>query len=47
MVWSGSVLDNIVMGEAYSPAREKDVWNALEAANLDEFVKELPSGLTR
>ena len=45
MVWSGSVLDNIVMGEAYSPAREKDVWNALEAANLDEFVKELPSGL--
>ena len=38
-----SVKDNLQMGESHFA--EEDIWNALEKANADFFVKRLPQGL--
>jgi len=40
-----SVLDNVAFGKNEDEVEQDEVWMALEAAQLDEFVSELPYGL--
>ncbi len=42
---NGSVLENVAFGEAVEQVKSDRVWEALEAAQLEEFVAELPYGL--
>jgi len=42
---NGSVLENVAFGEAVEQVKSDRVWEALEAAQLQEFVAELPYGL--
>jgi ATP-binding cassette subfamily B protein len=42
---NGSVLENVAFGMAPDQADQHRVWEALEAAQLQEFVAELPYGL--
>ena len=42
---NGSVLENVAFGLAPDQADQHRVWEALEAAQLQEFVAELPYGL--
>ena len=41
----GSILQNVAFGERPESVDEHRVWDALEAAQLDDFVGQLPSGL--
>lgn len=40
-----SVLENVAFGKYEEEVDQAEVWSALEAAQLDEFVSELPYGL--
>ena len=40
-----SILENVAFGQAEDTIQQDDVWEALDAAQLDEFVSELPYGL--
>jgi ATP-binding cassette, subfamily B, bacterial PglK len=44
-VSEGSILDNVILGYEAGTVPEKLVWDALETAQLSEFVKSLPLGL--
>ncbi|MEN9861338.1 MAG: hypothetical protein RLZZ515_1820 [Cyanobacteriota bacterium] len=41
----GTILENVAFGEATQQVDEHRVWEALESAQLDEFVAQLPLGL--
>jgi ATP-binding cassette subfamily B protein len=41
----GTILENVAFGEAIEEVDEHRVWEALEAARLDDFVAQLPFGL--
>jgi ATP-binding cassette subfamily B protein len=40
-----SILENVAFGQAEEEIDQAEVWEALDAAQLDEFVSELPYGL--
>lgn len=40
-----SILENVAFGQSEEEINQADVWEALDAAQLDEFVSELPYGL--
>jgi len=40
-----SILENVAFGQAEEQINQAEVWEALDAAQLDEFVSELPYGL--
>jgi ATP-binding cassette subfamily B protein len=40
-----SILENVAFGQAEEEINQAEVWEALDAAQLDEFVSELPYGL--
>jgi ATP-binding cassette subfamily B protein len=40
-----SILENVAFGQAEEDINQAEVWEALDAAQLDEFVSELPYGL--
>jgi ATP-binding cassette subfamily B protein len=40
-----SILENVAFGQAEQDINQAEVWEALDAAQLDEFVSELPYGL--
>lgn len=40
-----SILENVAFGQAEESINQAEVWEALDAAQLDEFVSELPYGL--
>jgi len=42
---NASVLENVAFGESIDRVKPDRVWEALEAAQLQEFVSELPYGL--
>ena len=42
---SASILENVAFGESPDRVDEHQVWEALEAAQLQDFVAQLPSGL--
>ena len=42
---SGSISKNIALGIDFNLVREKDVWAALDSAQLGDFVRNLPDGL--
>jgi ATP-binding cassette subfamily B protein len=42
---SASILENVAFGEPLDHVDEHQVWEALEAAQLQDFVAQLPSGL--
>lgn len=44
VLFEGSIKDNVAYG-AYAKATDEEVWQALEAANLVEFVNSLPDGM--
>ena len=44
VLFEGTIKENVAYG-AYADASEQQVWQALEAANLDGFVRSLPQGL--
>jgi ABC-type multidrug transport system fused ATPase/permease subunit len=41
----GSVAENVALGMPSAEVEEADVWDALELANLAEFIRGLPEGL--
>lgn len=42
---SGSIVNNVALGEATDSIHEQRVWEALEKAQLADFVKKLPDGI--
>lgn len=40
-----SILENVAFGQSEDEINQAEVWEALDAAQLDEFVSELPYGL--
>lgn len=42
---SGSIANNVALGESVDTLDEEKVWDALEKAELGEFVRELPDGI--
>jgi ATP-binding cassette subfamily B protein len=40
-----SILENVAFGQSEDELNQAEVWEALDAAQLDEFVSELPYGL--
>lgn len=44
VLFEGSIKDNVAYG-AYAKATDEEVWQALEAANLVDFVNSLPEGM--
>ncbi|GAA5087839.1 lipid A export permease/ATP-binding protein MsbA [Paenalcaligenes hermetiae] len=44
VLFEGSIKDNVAYG-AYADVPEEKVWEALEAANLAQFVRSLPEGI--
>lgn len=45
MISNGTIRQNVCLGYSASEIDEKDIWQALEVAQLAEFVSELPAGL--
>jgi ABC-type multidrug transport system fused ATPase/permease subunit len=45
MISNGTIRQNVCLGYSASEIDEKDIWQALEVAQLAEFVRELPEGL--
>ena len=44
VLFEGTIRDNVAYGE-YAAKSDEEVWRALEAANLAEFVRGLPQGM--
>ena len=42
---TGSIANNVALGEESHHVNEEQVWRALEGAQLDEFVRKLPGGI--
>jgi ABC-type multidrug transport system fused ATPase/permease subunit len=45
MISNGTIRQNVCLGYSPSDVEERDVWQALEVAQMAEFVRELPEGL--
>ena len=45
MISNGTVRQNVCLGYSSNEIDEKDIWQALEVAQLAEFIRELPEGL--
>jgi ABC-type multidrug transport system fused ATPase/permease subunit len=45
MISNGTIRQNVCLGYSSSDVDERDIWQALEVAQMAEFVKELPEGL--
>ena len=45
MISNGTIRQNVCLGYSSSEIDEKDIWQALEVAQLAEFIRELPEGL--
>ena len=41
-----TIRNNVAFGHAPSEINDNDVWNALREAQLEEYIKSLPEGLT-
>ena len=46
MIIDGTISENVVLGYQTAGADEKYIWDALESAQLEEFVRSLPDGLS-
>jgi ABC-type multidrug transport system fused ATPase/permease subunit len=46
MIIDGTISENVVLGYQTAGADEKHIWDALESAQLDSFVRSLPDGLS-
>lgn len=44
VLFEGTIKDNVAYG-AYADASDQQVWDALEAANLTQFIETLPDGM--
>jgi ABC-type multidrug transport system fused ATPase/permease subunit len=45
MISNGTIRQNVCLGYSSSEVEEDDIWQALEVAQLAEFIRELPEGL--
>ena len=45
MISNGTIRENVCLGYSSSEIDEKDIWQALEVAQLADFIRELPDGL--
>jgi ABC-type multidrug transport system fused ATPase/permease subunit len=45
MISNGTIRQNVCLGYAINDVSDGDVWQALEVAQLAEFIRELPEGL--
>ena len=45
MISNGTIRQNVCLGYSSNDVEERDVWQALEVAQMAEFVRELPEGL--
>lgn len=45
LVINSSIRENVVLGYKSESIEDQDIWDALQVAQLDEFVKSLPDGL--
>ncbi len=45
MISNGTIRQNVCLGYAINEVSDGDVWQALEVAQLAEFIRELPEGL--
>ena len=45
MISNGTIRQNVCLGYSSNDVEEHDVWQALEVAQMAEFVRELPEGL--
>ena len=45
MISNGTIKENVALGYPEAEVIDEDVWKALEAAQLSEFIKTLPNGL--
>lgn len=45
MISNGTIRQNVCLGYSPSEVEEDDIWQALEVAQLAEFIRELPEGL--
>jgi ABC-type multidrug transport system fused ATPase/permease subunit len=45
MISNGTIRQNVCLGYSSNEIDEKDIWQALEVAQLAEFIRELPEGL--
>jgi len=45
MISNGTIRQNVCLGYSSDDVEEKDIWQALEVAQLAEFIRDLPEGL--
>jgi len=45
MISNGTIRENVALGFPFECAEDKLIWDALEVAQLSDFVKSLPEGL--
>jgi ABC-type multidrug transport system fused ATPase/permease subunit len=45
MISNGTIRENVCLGYSSSEVQEDDIWQALEVAQLAEFIRDLPEGL--
>jgi ABC-type multidrug transport system fused ATPase/permease subunit len=45
MISNGTIRQNVCLGYSSSDVADEDIWQALEVAQLAEFIRELPNGL--
>jgi ABC-type multidrug transport system fused ATPase/permease subunit len=45
MISNGTIRQNVCLGYSLGAVEEEDIWQALEVAQLAEFIRELPEGL--
>jgi ABC-type multidrug transport system fused ATPase/permease subunit len=45
MISNGTIRQNVCLGYAINEVSDRDIWQALEVAQLAEFIRELPEGL--
>lgn len=45
MISNGTIRQNVCLGYSLDEVEDEDVWQALEVAQLAEFIRELPEGL--
>ncbi|NDE11852.1 MAG: ATP-binding cassette domain-containing protein, partial [Chitinophagia bacterium] len=45
MISNGTIKENVALGYPEAEVIDEDIWKALEAAQLSEFIKTLPNGL--
>jgi ABC-type multidrug transport system fused ATPase/permease subunit len=45
MISNGTIRQNVCLGYSINEVSDRDIWQALEVAQLAEFIKDLPEGL--